>query len=87
MLAASAASSSLEVANFERTIDDNTKLVAITHASNVLGVITPVGEIAEIAHEHGAYMFVDGAQSVPHMKVDVRKINCDFLAFSGHKMC
>jgi len=61
--------------------------VAITHVSNVLGVITPVKEITEIAHEHGAYVLLDGAQSVPHMRVDVQKIGCDFMAFSGHKMC
>jgi len=77
----------LDPADFENVIDDKTRLVAITHISNVLGVITPVREIAEIAHEHGAYVLVDGAQSVPHMKVDVQKIGCDFLAFSGHKMC
>jgi len=77
----------LDLADFEKEIDDETKLVAITHVSNVLGVITPVKEIAEIAHDHGAYVLVDGAQSVPHMKVDVQKIGCDFLAFSGHKMC
>lgn len=77
----------LDPADFEKAVDDRTKLVAITHVSNVLGTITPVREIAEIAHEHGAYVLIDGAQSVPHMKVDVRKIGCDFLAFSGHKMC
>ena len=77
----------LDVADFEKTIDDETKLVALTHVSNVLGVITPVKEITNIAHEHGAYVLVDGAQSVPHLKVDVQKIGCDFLAFSGHKMC
>jgi cysteine desulfurase/selenocysteine lyase len=77
----------LDPADFEKAIDDKTKLVAITHVSNVLGVITPVEEIAKIAHEHGAYILIDGAQSVPHMKVDVQKIGCDFLAFSGHKMC
>jgi len=77
----------LDPAYFEKLIDDKTKLVAVTHASNVLGVITPVKEITEIAHEHGAYVLIDGAQSVPHMKVDVQKIGCDFLAFSGHKMC
>jgi cysteine desulfurase/selenocysteine lyase len=76
----------LDPADFERVIDDETRLVAITHVSNVLGVITPVKEIAEIAHEHGAYLLVDAAQSVPHMKVDVQEIGCDFLAFSGHKM-
>lgn len=77
----------LDPADFEKVVDDKTKLVAITQVSNVLGVITPVKEIAEIAHEHGAYVLVDGAQSVPHIKVDAQKIGCDFLAFSGHKMC
>lgn len=77
----------LDPADFEKVVDDRTKLVAVTHVSNVLGTITPVKEIGEIAHEHGAYFLVDGAQSVPHLKVDVQKIGCDFLAFSGHKMC
>ena len=77
----------LDVADFERAIDDRTKLVAVTHASNVLGGVTPVNEIAEVAHKHGAQILIDGAQSVPHMKVDVQRIGCDFLAFSGHKMC
>ncbi len=77
----------LDSADFEKVIDDRTKLVTISHASNVLGVITPVEEIVKIAHEHGAYVLVDGAQSVPHMKVDVQRIGCDFLVFSGHKMC
>ena len=77
----------LNTLDFEKAIDDRTKLVAITHASNVLGVITPVEEITKIAHEHEALMLIDGAQSVPHMPVDVQRIDCDFLAFSGHKMC
>jgi cysteine desulfurase/selenocysteine lyase len=77
----------LDPSDFEKAVDDKTKLVAITHVSNVLGGITPVKEIARIAHDHGAYVLVDAAQSVPHMKVDVRQIGCDFLAFSGHKMC
>lgn len=77
----------LDLADFEKVVDDETKMVAVTHVSNILGVITPVKEIAEIAHDHGAYVLLDGAQSVPHMKVDVQKIGCDFLAFSGHKMC
>jgi len=77
----------LDPADFEKAVDDKTRLVAVTHVSNVLGVITPVKEITEIAHEHGAYVLIDGAQSVPHIKVDVQKIGCDFLAFSGHKMC
>ena len=77
----------LDPSDFEKMIDDKTKLVAVAHVSNVLGVIQPVNEIAKIAHEHGAYLLIDGAQSVPHLKVDVQKIGCDFLAFSGHKMC
>jgi cysteine desulfurase/selenocysteine lyase len=77
----------LDPADFEKMIDDKTKLVTVAHVSNVLGVIQPVSEIAKIAHEHGAYFLIDGAQSVPHLKVDVQKIGCDFLAFSGHKMC
>lgn len=77
----------LDPADFEKVIDDKTRLVTVTHASNVLGVITPIREIIEIAHDHGAYVLVDGAQSVPHMKLDVQKMGCDFLVFSGHKMC
>jgi cysteine desulfurase/selenocysteine lyase len=77
----------LDPRDFEKKVDDKTKLVAITHVSNVLGTIEPVKEIAEIAHEHGAYLLLDGAQSVPHITVDVQKIGCDFLAFSGHKIC
>ncbi|WP_312468940.1 cysteine desulfurase [Neobacillus sp.] len=69
------------------TITTNTKIVSVMHVSNVLGVINPVKEIAQIAHENGAIMVVDGAQSAPHMKVDVQDLDCDFLAFSGHKMC
>jgi len=76
-----------DLLDFEKSIDDQTKLVAITHASNVLGVITPVEEITKIAHEHDALMLIDGAQSIPHMTMNVQKIDCDFLAFSGHKMC
>ncbi|MGG4264604.1 cysteine desulfurase [Peribacillus simplex] len=68
------------------TITDATKIVAVMHVSNVLGVINPVKEIAKIAHEHNAVMVVDGAQSTPHLKVDVRDLDCDFFAFSGHKM-
>ncbi|MGY3312134.1 cysteine desulfurase/selenocysteine lyase [Peribacillus simplex] len=68
------------------TITGATKIVSIMQVSNVLGVINPVKEIAQIAHEHGAIMVVDGAQSTPHLKVDVRDLDCDFFAFSGHKM-
>jgi cysteine desulfurase/selenocysteine lyase len=70
----------------EKLIDENTKLVSVTHVSNVLGTINPVKEIGKIAHEKGALFLVDGAQSTPHMPVDVRNIDADFFAFSGHKM-
>lgn len=69
------------------TITANTKIVSVMHVSNVLGVINPIKEIAKIAHENGAVMCVDGAQSAPHMKIDVQDLDCDFYAFSGHKMC
>ncbi len=72
--------------DFEKAIDDNTKLVAVTHVSNVLGCIVPVKEIIEIAHDHGAKVLVDGAQGVPHIETDVMDMGVDFLAFSGHKM-
>lgn len=68
-------------------VTDKTKIVSVAYASNVLGTINPVKEIAEIAHAHGAVMVVDAAQAAPHLKIDVQNINCDFLAFSGHKMC
>jgi cysteine desulfurase/selenocysteine lyase len=67
-------------------IGEKTKIVAITQMSNVLGTINPIKEIAELAHRFGAMVMVDGAQSVPHMPVDVREMDCDFLAFSSHKM-
>ncbi|EFV78544.1 cysteine desulfhydrase [Bacillus sp. 2_A_57_CT2] len=69
------------------TVTSNTKIVSIMQVSNVLGVINPIKDIAKIAHENGAIMVVDGAQSAPHLKVDVQELDCDFLAFSGHKMC
>jgi len=75
-----------DLTDFEKAIDDSTKLVAVTHVSNVLGCIVPIKEICEIAHEHGAKMLVDGAQGVPHIHTDVRDSEVDFLAFSGHKM-
>ena len=70
-----------------KTITPKTKIVAMTMASNVLGTINPVKEVAAIAHENGAIMVVDAAQAAPHMPIDVQDIDCDFLAFSGHKMC
>ncbi|WP_017756322.1 cysteine desulfurase [Calidifontibacillus oryziterrae] len=71
----------------ENTITANTKIVSVMYVSNVLGTINPIKEIAAIAHKNGAVMVVDGAQSTPHMKVDVQDLDCDFYAFSGHKMC
>ncbi|MGE3271863.1 MAG: cysteine desulfurase [Chloroflexota bacterium] len=70
----------------EQLVTDRTKLVSMMHMSNVLGTINPVKEVARIAHKHGALMLVDGAQSVPHIPVDVQNLDCDFLAFSSHKM-
>ncbi len=75
-----------ELADWEKAIDDDTTLVAVTHVSNVLGCIMPIKEIIEIAHDHGAKVLVDGAQGVPHIETDVQKLDVDFLAFSGHKM-
>jgi len=77
---------SLDLAALKKAMSPSTRLVAVTHASNVLGVVTPVSEIARICHEHGALLLIDGAQSVPHMTVDISRIGCDFFAFSGHKM-
>jgi cysteine desulfurase/selenocysteine lyase len=77
----------LSLADVESTISERTKIVAIAHVSNVLGTVHPVAEIAKIAHRKGAILVVDGAQSTPHMKVDVRALDADFYAFSGHKMC
>lgn len=72
--------------DFEGKITKNTKLVSLSHMSNVSGVINDVERMAKVAHEHGALMLVDGAQSVPHMPIDVGVLGMDFLAFSGHKM-
>lgn len=69
------------------TITNRTKLVAVSHISNVLGVANPVKEMAALAHKHGAVILVDGAQSIAHIKVDVQELDCDFYVFSGHKMC
>ncbi len=72
--------------DFESKVSTKTKLVSFSHVSNVSGIINDVKRIAQVAHENGALVFVDGAQSVPHMPVDVRDLDADFLAFSGHKM-
>lgn len=77
----------IRLADVEQTVTSNTKIVAVMHVSNVLGTINPVKEIAQIAHKNGAVVVVDGAQSTPHMKVNVQELDCDFYAFSGHKMC
>ena len=71
---------------FEEAIDDRTRLVAVSQASNVLGSVIPVGKIAGICKKYGARLLVDGAQSVPHMPVNVADIGCDYFCFSGHKM-
>ncbi len=75
-----------DMAAFDRMINDSVRLVAVTQMSNVLGTVTPVGEIAAKAHAVGALVLVDGAQAVPHMPTDVQAFDVDFLAFSGHKM-
>ena len=75
-----------DMADFERAVDDDTRLVALTRVSNVLGCIVPVKEVAAVAHEHGALVLEDGAQGVPHLRTDVGDSGVDFLAFSGHKM-
>jgi cysteine desulfurase/selenocysteine lyase len=76
----------LRLDQFDTLLSSRTKLVVLPHVSNVLGLINPVKEICERAHRVGALVLVDGAQSVPHIPVDVQKLGCDFLAFSGHKM-
>ena len=77
----------ITVENFKKVLTNKTKLVAMTYVSNVMGYITPIKEIIKLAHEVGALVSVDGAQAVPHMKVDVKDLDCDFLSFSGHKLC
>jgi len=77
----------LDMAAARETITDDTELVSFVHVSNALGTVVPARELTEIAHDHGALSFVDAAQSVPNRPVDVGEIGCDFLAFSGHKMC
>ncbi|MCD2138809.1 cysteine desulfurase [Salinicoccus halitifaciens] len=80
------ADGTIKLENVEAVMSDRTKIVALTHVSNVLGTINDIKSIAEIAHSHGAYIAVDGAQAVPHMSVDVQDLDVDFYAFSGHKM-
>jgi cysteine desulfurase/selenocysteine lyase len=77
----------ISIDDVRATVTSNTKIVSVMKVSNVLGVMNPIKDIAKIAHENGAIMVVDGAQAAPHMKIDVQDLDCDFLAFSGHKMC
>lgn len=76
----------LDMEDFCVKLNERTKFVSLAHASNVLGVINPIKEIAQLAHQQGALLVVDGAQSTPHMKIDVQDLDVDFFAFSGHKM-
>ncbi len=77
----------LDVEKAKEKINSKTKILSIAHVSNVLGVINPVEELAEMIHAQGGVLVVDGAQSAPYMAIDVKQIDCDFFAFSGHKMC
>jgi len=76
----------LDLEHYRSLLSPNTKLVSVAHVSNVLGVINPVKEIIKLAHDVGALVLIDAAQSAPHLKLDVQDIDCDFMAFSGHKM-
>ena len=76
----------ITVENFKKVLTDHTKIVALTYVSNVMGYVTPIKEIIQLAHEKGVIVIVDAAQAAPHMRIDVKDIDCDFLAFSGHKM-
>ena len=81
------ADGTLDLEKVRATITPKTKIVSVSMASNVLGTINPIKEIAQIAHANGAVMVADGAQAAPHMKIDVQDLDVDFLGFSGHKMC
>ena len=76
----------LDIESFKEMLEKGPKIVSVSHVSNVLGIVNDVRALAKLAHKHGAIVVVDGAQAVPHMNVDVSELNCDFLAFSGHKM-
>ncbi|MFW6286252.1 MAG: SufS family cysteine desulfurase [Nanoarchaeota archaeon] len=78
---------SINLEHLKDIITNKTKIVSIPHISNVLGVINNIKKIEKITHNKGAYLIIDGAQSLPHMKIDVKKLNCDILSFSSHKMC
>ena len=77
---------SLDIEAFKGILNKKTRLVSVAHVSNVLGIVNPIKEIVKLAHEKGIAVCVDGAQSVPHLAVDVQKLDCDFLVFSAHKM-
>lgn len=77
----------LIIAEFDKLLSDKTKIVTVNHISNALGVINPIKYIIDKAHAVGAAVLIDGAQAVPHLKPDVQELDCDFYAFSGHKMC
>ncbi|KAA0970545.1 cysteine desulfurase [Aureimonas fodinaquatilis] len=81
-----AADGSIAIEDFERAISPRTRLVAVTHMSNVLGTITPVRDIAALAHAHGVPVLVDGSQAAVHLPVDVRDLDCDYYVFTGHKV-
>lgn len=76
----------LRLDEYEKLFNEHTRIVSIAHVSNVMGTVNPVEEVIRIAHEHGVPVLVDGAQSTPHFQVDVQKLDCDFFAFSGHKI-
>ena len=75
-----------DCSDIESYLTERTKLVSVTHVSNVLGTVNDVRGIVEVAHRHGIPVLIDGAQSAPHMVIDVQQLDCDFYAFSGHKM-
>ena len=81
------AQANISIADFEKAMHKGVKVVALAHVTNVLGSLIPINQITAIAHSYGAIVVVDGAQSVPHMKVDVRDLDVDFYGFSAHKMC
>ena len=76
----------LIIDEYKKLFNEHTRIVSITHVSNVLGTINPIDDIIRIAHSHGVPVLIDGAQSAPHIKIDVQALDCDFFAFSGHKM-